>query len=113
MSVNKLLELDRMVKQEEKIHALIPIEKYVKLKVEPETKESIVKHKKQAVSKGKTLQLGYINRNGQENIGCLNKPGTHIGQTLYQMKCTECGYLYEANGCDIGIRKCPSCSQCK
>lgn len=52
---------------------------------------------------------GFINDNKQENLGCLHKPGTHANQMAYQMKCCLCGHMYEANGCDIFLRKCPKC----
>lgn len=58
---------------------------------------------------GKTLVKGYVNRNNQENYGCLNKPGKHYNQTAYLLHCNECGYEYGANGCDVAIRKCPRC----
>ncbi len=58
---------------------------------------------------GKTLVAGYINRNNQENLGCLNKPGNHFNQMAYLMRCNVCGHEYEANGCDVAIRKCPEC----
>lgn len=56
-----------------------------------------------------TTDTGYINKNNQENCGITGKEGTHSGQKLYQMKCRECGYSYEANGCDIWLRRCPKC----
>ena len=27
----------------------------------------------------------------------------------YLLHCNECGFEYEANGCDVAIRKCPKC----
>ena len=54
---------------------------------------------------------GYTNRNNQENYGCLNKPGNHYNQMAYLLHCNECGFEYEANGCDVAIRKCPRCMQ--
>ena len=60
---------------------------------------------------GKTLIKGYINRNNQENYGCLNKPGNHYNQMAYLLHCNKCGFEYEANGCDVAIRKCPRCMQ--
>ena len=60
---------------------------------------------------GKTLVKGYINRNNQENYGCLNKTGNHASQMAYLLHCNDCGFEYEANGCDIAIRKCPRCMQ--
>ena len=53
--------------------------------------------------------LGYVNKNKQENMGCLNTAGTHMNQMAYKMKCQVCGYVYESNGCDIFLRKCPKC----
>ena len=58
---------------------------------------------------GKTLIAGYVNRNNQENKGCLNKPGNHYNQMAYLLHCNNCGFEYEANGCDVAIRKCPKC----
>ena len=39
----------------------------------------------------------------------VNKPGNHYNQTAYLLHCNECGFEYEANGCDVAIRKCPRC----
>lgn len=99
--INKLLELDAAVPEDERIPAIVPVEKYVKelVKVNPCPKGK----------RGKTLVEGYINRNNQENLGCLNKPGNHYNQMAYLMRCNVCGHEYEANGCDVAIRKCPSC----
>lgn len=105
--VNKLLEMNGQVPEQEKIRPMIPIEKYSPLK-----KESILDVKKPEESKkasGRTLVEGYLNKNNQKNLGCLNKPGNHYNQTAYQLQCGNCGHLYEANGCDVAIRKCPKC----
>lgn len=64
-----------------------------------------VKRKKEAA----TTVAGYTNQNQQRNMGCLHKAGNHANQTAYQMKCLVCGHMYEANGCDIFLRKCPKC----
>lgn len=104
--VNKLLELDAKIPDEERIMPLIAIEKLSSAMPEKDSVESSPKVKK---SKGKTLVQGYVNRNNQENIGCLNKPGNHANQLLYALRCNSCGFEYEANGCDIAIRKCPKC----
>lgn len=58
---------------------------------------------------GRKVQIGFVNRNMQENMGCLNKPGNHYNQMAYRLKCQNCNFEYEANGCDIAIRKCPNC----
>ena len=104
--VNKLLELDATIPDENRIPALVPIEKYLKTVV-PKQMDGV---KKKSKSKpGKTLVEGYINRNNQENKGCLNKPGNHANQMAYLLRCNLCGFEYEANGCDVAIRKCPRC----
>ena len=56
-----------------------------------------------------TTVVGFVNDNKQENLGCLGKAGTHANQMAYRMKCHVCGHIYEANGCDIFLRKCPKC----
>ena len=101
--VNKLLELNEQIEEGNRIESVFPVKKYVK-------KTSTTNKKSKKVSeRGKTLHKGYVNKNGQENRGCLNKPGNHYNQQAYLLKCTKCGYEYEANGCDVAIRKCPRC----
>lgn len=107
--VNKLLELDATLRDEERI---IPVSSV------PKFDKSIISKKKEITEKGhakrktgRTLVEGYINRNNQENYGCLNKPGNHYNQMAYLLHCNECGFVYEANGCDVAIRKCPRCMQ--
>ena len=105
--VNKLLELNALVPDGNRICPLIPVEKYLKSFVKSQnitTSGSTRKHKT-----GKTLVPGYINKNNQENKGCLNKPGNHYNQMAYLLHCNECGFEYEANGCDVAIRRCPRC----
>lgn len=100
--VNKLLELDAQVNECDRIPSLIPVEKYVRT-------QTAVNKVTGTKKTGKTLQIGYVNKNNQENRGCLNKPGNHYNQMAYLMHCNNCGYEYEANGCDVAIRKCPKC----
>ena len=100
--INKLLELDATIRDEERITPVATVRKFVK---------GFTEKKKQTAEKGKTLVKGYINRNNQENYGCLNKPGNHYNQMAYLLHCNECGFEYEANGCDVAIRKCPRCMQ--
>ena len=105
--INKLLELDATIHDEERITPVIPMKKYIKNmagKKEVSSEYGQVKKKT-----GKTLVKGYINRNNQENYGSLNKPGNHANQIAYLLHCNECGFEYEANGCDVAIRKCPKC----
>ena len=107
--INKLLELDATISDEERIMPVVPMRKYIKDitgKIEVTCEAGQTKKKT-----GKTLVKGYINRNNQENYGCLNKPGNHYNQKAYLLHCNECGFEYEANGCDVAIRKCPRCMQ--
>lgn len=104
--VNKLLELDAKIADDERIVPQIAIEK---LRKDILVKDDIKPSSRTKKSKGKTLVQGYINRNKQENLGCLNRPGNHANQLLYALRCNSCGFEYEANGCDIAIRKCPKC----
>ena len=57
----------------------------------------------------KTTEPGYVNRNGQENMGKTMEMGTDHGQWFYKMKCQKCCHIYKANGSDIFQRKCPRC----
>lgn len=82
--INKLLELDATVPDEDRIPAIIPIEKY---------KREIVK----------------VNAPKTEGYRPKRKPGNHYNQMAYLMRCNVCGHEYEANGCDVAIRKCPEC----
>lgn len=104
--INKLLELDATVLDEERITPVVSMRKYVNSITgkKEKTEKGLEKRKV-----GKTLIKGYINRNNQENYGCLNKPGNHANQMAYLLHCNECGFEYEANGCDVAIRKCPTC----
>ena len=106
LRVNKLLELDKNVPDKERILPIIEINKYSK---QVTCEDKIVKQKSTKRQNGKTLVVGLVNRNNQMNKGCLNKPGTHYNQKAYLMHCNICGYEYEANGCDVAIRKCPKC----
>lgn len=57
----------------------------------------------------KSLDTGYINKNNQKNCGCIGKSETHYNQNAFEMECLDCGHKYLANGCDVWLRKCPSC----
>ena len=104
--INKLLELDATIPDEERIRPVISMKKFVNSITgkKEKTEKGLEKRKV-----GKTLIKGYINRNNQENYGCLNKPGNHANQMAYLLHCNECGFEYKANGCDVAIRKCPKC----
>lgn len=57
----------------------------------------------------KTLDIGYINKNNQKNLGYRGKSETHYNQKAFEMECLDCGHKYLANGCDVWLRKCPAC----
>ncbi len=63
--------------------------------------------------KDKTTAIGYINKNNQRNNGRKEKSTNHYNQWFYEMECLDCGYVYNANGADIWLRKCPQCQQSK
>lgn len=57
----------------------------------------------------KSLDIGYINKNNQKNLGYRGKSETHFNQSFFEMECLNCGHKYLANGCDVWLRKCPIC----
>lgn len=61
------------------------------------------------MKKQKTTEPGYVNRNGQINLGRTNppRPGNDAGQSIYVMRCPKCGHNYGVNGSDIWQRRCP------
>lgn len=71
--------------------------------------KEILNNKEGGSKKMKTTDTGYINRNGQINLGRTSERGTDHGQWFYKMECQKCGYVYKANGTDIWLRKCPMC----
>lgn len=107
MSVSMLCSEDNKITPNERIPAIHEIKKFSKLlHKDSNIIDQQVKSKHYSKS---TTDIGYINKNNQENCGITDKEGTHHGQKLYQMKCRKCGFYYEANGCDIWLRRCPSC----
>jgi hypothetical protein len=58
---------------------------------------------------GQSVQIGYVNRNGQVVVGATGKPGTDHGQSLYVIRCGHCAAEYHSNGSDNFQRKCPAC----
>lgn len=56
-----------------------------------------------------TLDVGYINKNNQKNLGCRGISETHYNQRFFEMECLNCGHRYMANGCDVWLRRCPAC----
>src|SRR5204863_3797327 len=60
-------------------------------------------------SEPSTTAIGYENSNRQIVVRQTNLSGNLPGQRLYVLKCGKCGHQYGANGCDIHLRRCPSC----
>jgi len=56
---------------------------------------------------GASVQIGYVNPNGQNCCGHRGVAGTDHGQLAYKVECTVCGYVYGANGSDMHERRCP------
>ncbi|WP_225421616.1 hypothetical protein [Sphingomonas parva] len=54
-----------------------------------------------------TTEIGYVNRNRQEVLRATGQPGNDHNQTIYVLRCGECGHEYGANGSDIFQRRCP------
>ena len=70
--------------------------------------DEIIARKEQFLEKH-TTDRGYVNCNGQKNLGRSGRKGTDHGQYFYNIICTKCGKQYEANGSDLFIKKCPEC----
>jgi hypothetical protein len=58
---------------------------------------------------GHSVQIGYVNPNRQRCCGHRGVSGTDHEQYAYKVECTECGYVYGANGSDMHARLCPEC----
>ncbi len=56
---------------------------------------------------GETTNPGFVNKNKQVVIRNTRRRGTDYGQSVYQMACSVCGYVYGVNGSDTHLRKCP------
>lgn len=56
---------------------------------------------------GPSVQIGFVNDNGQRCCGHRGVSGTDHLQKAYKVECTRCGYVYGANGSDMHERRCP------
>jgi hypothetical protein len=56
-----------------------------------------------------SVEIGYLNRNGQQCCGHCGVSGTDYGQYAYKTECTICGYVYGTNGSDMHERRCLEC----
>ena len=60
----------------------------------------------------RTTDPGYRNPNHQEVLQNTGFPSDSFpGQKIYRLRCNGCSHEYGSNGCDIHIRRCPSCQQ--
>lgn len=62
-----------------------------------------------AMKVNKTTCTGYVNRNGQVVVRNTRVAGTDKNQCVYQLACSQCGYVYGADGSDIHEQLCPDC----
>ena len=53
-------------------------------------------------------KIGYRNADGQQVIRKTSVVGAEA-QRVFVLACTVCGHEYGAYGCDVDIRRCPSC----
>lgn len=58
---------------------------------------------------GKSVRIGYLNRNRQRCHGHRGVRGNDHLQNAYRVECEKCGLIYGANGSDMHLRKCPKC----
>ena len=70
-------------------------------------KETVMMNKEKF--EGYSTAIGYVNKNGQKNLGATGEKGSDIWRNLYNMRCEDCGHEYYANGSDIHLKKCPLC----
>jgi predicted nuclease with RNAse H fold len=71
--------------------------------------EGRVSPKGRSHSQGESVQIGYVNRNGQTVIAATDRPGTDHGRHIYVLRCGSCNHEYGSNGSDNFQRKCPKC----
>ena len=60
-------------------------------------------------SSGYSVQIGFTNEKRQAVVRATGLPGTDYGQSIYVLRCGDCGEEYGANGSDVSRRKCPRC----
>jgi hypothetical protein len=58
---------------------------------------------------GPSVQIGFVNPNGQICTGQRGSAGTDHMQYAYRTECGYCGHAYGANGSDMHERRCPNC----
>ena len=57
-----------------------------------------------------TTEPGFLNPNRQVVERATGAPSLiRRSQTVYALRCRDCGFTYGCNGLDIKERRCPSC----
>lgn len=54
-----------------------------------------------------TVTIGFTNRRNQTVMRKTGRAGNNYRQTVYVLKCNDCGYEYGSNGSEIFRRRCP------
>lgn len=103
MRVSKLLELNTVVEEADKIPAVVPIDKFSR------KKDEMIPFTIKKVGDKSSLIQGYENKHNQRNLGYTGHTGNKPEQRAFKMKCLNCEYEYESNGCDVWQHKCPRC----
>lgn len=65
------------------------------------------------MSRSRTTEPGFVNRNRQVVVRPTGLPGNDHMQYIYVVRCSDCGLEYGANGSDTFQRKCPDCQDGK
>lgn len=61
-------------------------------------------------SRTPTTEPGFTNPNRQVVQRSTGAPSTtRESQTIYALRCRDCGHTYGCNGLDIKERRCPAC----
>ncbi len=55
-----------------------------------------------------TVTVGFTNRRNQTVIRSTGRAGNNYRQTVYVLRCNDCGYEYGSNGSEIFRRRCPN-----
>lgn len=57
-----------------------------------------------------TTEPGFVNPNRQVVERATGSPSAvRRNQTIYALRCRDCGFTYGCNGLDVKERRCPSC----
>ena len=57
-----------------------------------------------------TTEPGFVNPNRQVVERATGAPSlTRPSQSVYALRCRDCGHVYGCNGLDVKERRCPAC----